>query len=174
MTFHNGTSVNRWFIRCTLCLTVASVETVPGKDWRCDICNGTIENMGRVEGDRLVRVEERCACDGRCTGARGPLCECSCGGVNHGTGRTVLVTIDMGGVPKVKMVDEGKAKAQVAEFVASRDAVRATLAVLRTRKAVGQFLRNDEFRRMLTIPAVLHKAAEARTHAGRMKVLAKA
>jgi len=163
--------VNRWFIRCTLCLTVASVETVPSADWRCDICDGTIENMGRVEGDRLVRVEERCACDGRCTGARGPLCECACGGVNHGTGRTVLVTIDMGGVPKVKFVDEGKARATAKEYMDTRDAVRAALAVLRTRKAAGNYLAEQDFRRMVSIPATLHKAAEARTHAGRMKTL---
>lgn len=30
------------------------------------------------------RVVESVACDARCTGARGPKCDCSCGGANHG------------------------------------------------------------------------------------------
>jgi len=166
-------TVNRWFIRCTRCLTVAAIETQPNvRDWRCNICEGTIENMGRVEGDRLVKYEERCACDGRCTGARGPVCECHCGGVNHGTGRTVIVKIDVGGVPRVQFVDEGKALKVAAEYVATMDAVRGSLAVLRTRKAMGAYLADGDFRRMLQIPAVLQKASEARTHASRMKVLA--
>lgn len=165
-------TVNRWFIRCTRCLTVASVETAPNvNDWRCDICDGTIENMGRVEGDRLVKFEERCACDGRCTGARGPVCECSCGGKNHGTGRTVIVKIDVGGVPRVKFVDEGKAKAQAAEFVHAMNCARAELSTLRTKKAMGMYLDEKAFRNMLAIPGVLRKATEARTHAGRMKTL---
>lgn len=57
--------------------------------------------MGRVEKKRLVNAAMRCPCDGRCTGATGPNCECSCGGVNHGTGRLIAVEIDAGGVPRL-------------------------------------------------------------------------
>jgi hypothetical protein len=30
-------------------------------------------------------------CDGKCTGATGPNCDCICGGENHGTGRVVPI-----------------------------------------------------------------------------------
>lgn len=35
------------------------------------------------------RKVETVPCDARCTGARGPNCECSCGGANHGHGNAV-------------------------------------------------------------------------------------
>jgi hypothetical protein len=30
------------------------------------------------------KIKASVKCDGRCTGATGPDCECSCGGANHG------------------------------------------------------------------------------------------
>jgi hypothetical protein len=36
-----------------------------------------------------VRVVEGMLCSGKCTGATGPVCSCSCGGRNHG-GRNVF------------------------------------------------------------------------------------
>jgi hypothetical protein len=35
---------------------------------------------------RVIGTVSAKACDARCTNARGPLCECSCGGENHGAG----------------------------------------------------------------------------------------
>lgn len=32
----------------------------------------------------VAGVKNETPCDGRCTGARGHVCECSCGGANHG------------------------------------------------------------------------------------------
>lgn len=32
------------------------------------------------------RMVEEKVCDGRCMGATGPSCDCSCGGMNHGAG----------------------------------------------------------------------------------------
>jgi hypothetical protein len=55
--------------------------------------------MGRVRPDNTyVRVEERCACDHRCTNATGPNCDFQCGGVNHGTHRIVQVVVESGKV----------------------------------------------------------------------------
>jgi hypothetical protein len=54
--------------------------------------------MGRVEGARLTRMESRTPCDGRCIGAVGPSCDCSCGGENHGMTRLVDVAVDAGSV----------------------------------------------------------------------------
>ena len=56
--------------------------------------------MGEVKGPRLTQPEDRCPCDRRCTNATGPNCECSCGGVNHGSGRLVSVDVDCGPVPQ--------------------------------------------------------------------------
>ena len=36
----------------------------------------------------IGKVNSRRACDGRCTGATGPRCECACGGENHGNAWT--------------------------------------------------------------------------------------
>ncbi len=48
----------------------------------------------------IARLEHRCACDARCTGATGPNCECSCGGKNHGTGRVVEIAVPVARVPQ--------------------------------------------------------------------------
>ncbi len=52
-------------------------------------------------GARLYENVQRCPCDERCTHARRPVCECSCGGANHGSGCLVEVAIDCGPVPAV-------------------------------------------------------------------------
>ena len=45
----------------------------------CPDC-GASTLLEPVEGKHRADVP----CDARCTGARGPRCECSCGGANHG------------------------------------------------------------------------------------------
>ena len=74
-----------------------AVVAIDGRRQRIQCaCGGEMEHMGRVEGDRLTKTEYRCPCDGRCTGALGPNCDCQCGGANHGSGRVVEVQIDAG------------------------------------------------------------------------------
>jgi hypothetical protein len=58
--------------------------------------------MGVVAGDKYTKTENRAPCDGRCTHAVGPHCDCGCGGVNHGTGRLVATVVAEG---KVKVVN---------------------------------------------------------------------
>lgn len=82
--------LNRHYYRCLECLDVFAVEHHHYSDLHC-ACGGRCEYMGRVQQDVLVRVEERTACDDRCTHARGPNCDCKCGGRNHGTGKTVTI-----------------------------------------------------------------------------------
>jgi hypothetical protein len=36
-------------------------------------------------GQLKATMRPECPCDGRCTGARGHSCDCSCGGANHGS-----------------------------------------------------------------------------------------
>jgi hypothetical protein len=169
--------VDRWFIRCGECLTIASVEGKPAMEFTylvasCGICGSRrVENMGRVERDRLVHQFEQCACDARCTSARGPHCDCSCGGKNHGTGRTVVITVDAGAVPVVRFVDDVKARKQVEEFRAGIAAVLAVMDGYKARRDRGEFLPRPEFDRWRECGRVLVTARKARTHAARMKQL---
>lgn len=48
-------------------------------EWRCPKCEGS-----RVEGSQVRGQHSSHVCDARCMCATGPLCECSCGGKNHG------------------------------------------------------------------------------------------
>lgn len=51
--------------------------------------SGTTPGGVRMACERMVEMKKnpsRHACDGRCVHAKGFLCECSCGGRNHGAG----------------------------------------------------------------------------------------
>ena len=109
--------VNRFFYRCHSCCHVVAVdgelEMVTSANGarvaaaRC-ACDGKLELMGRVgRKPGLVLDSQRCACDARCTCATGPSCDCSCGGVNHGTGRVVPIEVDAGGVARLGVQDGG-------------------------------------------------------------------
>src|SRR5688572_14840449 len=110
--------VNRWFVRCRLCLSIAAIDAIslPKGEIQCSACTGPIEIMGRVKDTRLVMDAKVCACDGRCTHAKGPNCDCSCGGKNHGTGALVSITVDMGAVPRINIKPTEKALAVAKEF----------------------------------------------------------
>ncbi len=90
------------YYRCEECLT-----TFTSYD-KVDVCScdGPVESLGIVRKDMTVYEEkERCACDARCTNACGPLCNCVCGGVNHGTGKMITVIVEKGKA-KVKEVNQ--------------------------------------------------------------------
>lgn len=88
-----------YYHKCLDCLTPFS--SAEKKIDLCD-CDGPVILMGIVHGDKFIQHGNRPACDGRCTHAHGPSCDCACGGANHGTGRTVSVVVSEG---KVKVVD---------------------------------------------------------------------
>lgn len=56
--------------------------------------------MGKVSRNRLINYQFAPPCDGRCTNARGPNCDCQCGGKNHGNQRLVEAQSDAGAIPK--------------------------------------------------------------------------
>jgi hypothetical protein len=58
--------------------------TVYGGDIEMGICAGcgTMMEPGMLKG--YISADHKC--DARCMASRGPLCECSCGGANHGKG----------------------------------------------------------------------------------------
>lgn len=174
----------RHFWSCDDCLSVmatdgnANYSATDDKGYnvvtlRC-ACGGTVEYMGRVRRDSLIRTELQCACDGRCTGARGPNCDCQCGGANHGTGAVVEVVISTSGVPVVTPVDN-RAMARAAEYRAAVEAARARLEWayrLIERKRAGEWI-NEWSRYMDACDAIkaLGVARGYRTHARRIKAL---
>lgn len=91
-----------YYHKCLDCLTPFS--STERKIDECDCC-GPVILMGMVHGDKFIQQGNRPACDGRCTHAHGPSCDCACGGANHGTGRTVSVVVNEG---KVKVIDPDK------------------------------------------------------------------
>lgn len=173
--------MNRYYYRCTGCLeVVALTEKLPTENFatiaRCGTCAQRFEFMGRVERDRLVFDAVACKCDDRCTSARGPLCSCSCGGVNHGAGMAGYVdyTIDQGAVPTVQLPcakRAAKGLAQFQEYAALRDALRAELYALLDRRRAGEFLPRTAFDRMRLLQRINAATGKAKTHAGRMKNL---
>ena len=47
-------------------------------------CDGACICGGHVSGDEIKGVPTSHLCDARCISATGSICECSCGGKNHG------------------------------------------------------------------------------------------
>lgn len=97
-----------YYHKCNDCLTPFS-STERHVD-RCD-CDGIVTFMGEVKGDKYVQTGNRPACDGRCTHACGPSCDCACGGVNHGTGRIVQTIIKEGKVKAIGFSEEDMLRA---------------------------------------------------------------
>lgn len=164
--------IARWFIRCETCLAVSAVDEPPNtSEWQCGICGGRFESMGRVERDRLIHEHMAAICDDRCTSARGPICNCHCGGQHHGSNRVVRVVRDAGPIPTVTpSAGREQARINADEYRAHRAAALALLDPLRASKARG-YLPSAEYARMIALDRALRLAHTARTHTGRIKTL---
>lgn len=92
-----------FYHKCNDCLTAFS--STEKKIDLCD-CNGSVKLMGEVHGNKFIKTEDRPACDGRCTHACGPSCDCACGGANHGTGKVVQVVVAEGLTKAVGLTEE--------------------------------------------------------------------
>jgi hypothetical protein len=163
---------NRWFVRCRLCLSIAAIEgiSLPKGAMTCSACAGPIEIMGRVDGS-TSHLESRCKCDARCTNAKGPNCDCSCGGKNHGSG--MLVTIDLnllmhGQAAIVNINASEKALAAAKEFREALIPVNREIRLLYERG----FLPRPDFERRYYLERVRALARKAKTHKTRMSILA--
>lgn len=74
----------------------------PDQQWRGHKVLGFVRQPYKWELERRQRLVEEgqaAPCDGRCTNAVGPTCDCVCGGRNHGTKALVTVSFDRGPVP---------------------------------------------------------------------------
>ena len=170
----------RYYYRCHDCLSVCAteVDVMPygSEKVRCSACDGLLESLGQVQRDRLVHFETRSVCDCRCTSARGPKCDCQCGGENHGSGLTVTVTRDAGAVPSVDMLADDRtaqraAFARATEYRQALESVYNVLRPLREAKRRGEYLSDGDFRRMLSIEYVLRAAYKSRIHKSRIAKL---
>lgn len=175
--------VNRFCYKCSDCLAVFFVEPAEAVGFakatpavEC-ACGGLAELMGRVSRDntRILSEGYACACDGRCTGARGPLCDCHCGGVNHGTGAVVPVVTDVTRkVPKAL----NKANAEVAkEFHEAVAAAEARIeskfgADLLARFRRGEWIDGGTYWDIRKAFRLVREAREGKVHKNRMAKLA--
>jgi hypothetical protein len=97
-----------YYHKCNDCLTPFS--SIERHIDRCD-CDGVVTFMGEVKGDNYIQTGNKPACDGRCTHACGPNCDCACGGANHGTGRMVQTVIKEGKVRAIGFSEEDMLRA---------------------------------------------------------------
>lgn len=162
--------VDRWYVRCVHCLSVAAIEESPARNLKCSLCKGPIENMGRVHRDRLLEDRVESVCDARCTSARGPKCVCHCCTANHGSGRVVTVTRDIGEEPLVNMPTSEEAKEIAAEYIAAVSKVQARISEFASKRKTGIYNYQDNYQIYIGHRAV-SKAAKLRMHPARMKTL---
>jgi hypothetical protein len=175
--------INKFFYRCDDCLTVAvTIEKLPAvynergyaHYATCDACGGQCDYMGQVEGNHLVRTALECPCDGRCTGALGPSCDCSCGGENHGSGLLVEVVKD-GHLPRLMTSKDALVKALAFRALyAEVDAAWTARYGYLTNLKRQQYLDGSQYALYMNgahARKLIGKAKGMATHAGRNKRL---
>lgn len=169
----------RHFYRCLECLEVQAVDGPRLRAFvgypECD-CGGPLKWMGKVQGLSLVQAHLGCPCDGRCTGALGGNCDCSCGGVNHGTKRLVRIVTDIRPVPSIApRADLNERLARVAEFKAAKEAAQARIAAKFGERYQdyrdGRYITGDVYWQIRENLTALRKAAKLLTHKGRLTAL---
>ena len=113
------------YYRCNDCLcsmTVpAEVDTFTA---RC-ACGGVLTFMGQVVQDRITEERHRCKCDERCTNAAGPICNCHCGGENHGAGKAAEINYLVDKGPAILRPPDPRSPYRAAEYRELRDQVQA-------------------------------------------------
>lgn len=156
----------RYCYRCTNCLALfVSAEYISNcYVAECMVClNKGVERMGIIGPDQRRKTEKiQCKCDNRCVWAKGPLCDCVCGGANHQSGYAgyTQVVID-NGIPRLTCTDLDtclKHQAQATEYKELMDSVK-NLPLDNVPNA-GWYRRGT-----------LHKAWKSRLHKHRVKVL---
>lgn len=159
-----------FYHKCDDCLTpFASTER---KVDLCD-CNGSVTFMGQVQGNKYIKTEDRPPCDGRCTNACGPMCDCECGGANHGTGKLIQVVVAEGLVKATGLTEEDIERAQM--YRKFRDYAEnlfdqkfgQMIALSKT----GTRMNYDDYRAMRNARNKLDKATSLRVHTTRINAL---
>lgn len=207
--YHGGMSQIRYFFRCPDCLGVwaADVE-IPGcggSPWArsavereaiapylfspcpydCGAAVGSTEALGAVSvSGRLRRRDGGVApCDSSCVHARGPKCDCVCGGENHGGGAVVcLDRFSDHGTPEARFRSAPKSAAEARRRAEEWRALRRELEL--AAKALAQLRREawqqqvgryhvpdsiqERYRAIRTIDSGFFELDDMRTHPRRM------
>jgi len=166
--------LKRYFYRCRDCLTVVANESEhPVKPAACDACEGSIECLGRVvpSGKRAAKSTP---CDYRCTNARGPNCDCVCGGRNHGSWADVRFNSSTP-VPRL-MIPKSAAEHSIQFWARCRDVEREWKQVYGeiSDRMGARYLDADDYKRYVAGVKVWNRyqyTKKLRSHAGRMKRL---
>jgi len=148
-----------------------------GGKWVAKEKRSSVGYLGKVVGNMVLRIEDRCPCDSRCTHAVGYHCDCVCGGANHGTHAVVKTIVNAQGIPKL---ENGKGLAErMAAVTAYRAACVEAQAVIDADPGV-QMLRKRvwikdraEWERAYKLMTAIDGTLKLKTMAGRMKALAK-
>jgi len=172
----------RYYYRCRECLSVSSVDGQELAGAICGACGGRLESMGRVSGytpNSLVKDRQQCVCDGRCTCADGPLCDCHCGGKNHGLRRRggidwIWVEAKQCKVPRVTPRRPDLARMMAEEY---RQAVRAAEARLEALAGYADLRRGErvpygQFMAIRAAQEAMDHAAGLKNHRRRIAALA--
>lgn len=86
--FSGSVLVNHAYVEKSAWLKSAGAARAYGSYYWVGVVNGV-----HVPVDRVInykRAPSLHVCDARCQNARGHICECSCGGLNHGRGSAVV------------------------------------------------------------------------------------
>lgn len=164
-----------WYLRCRGCLSVMAIQADrPAAAMRCAACEGSIEVMGQVRQKRIIKLEERCLCDQRCTMAAGPECNCQCAGANHGSGVLVTVAVDVGGIPRITPPDPAKARRVHSEWLGAMRKVKERIVkhFPQAQNPTSHFEANQAVRCGRYMDEVA-RAATMKTHHGRIQALKK-
>ncbi len=183
--------MSRHYYRCNTCLSVVVVEEDdrggnPNRYPKASIhefrrlciCGGKYDWMGLVSKDPryVIRTDERCPCDDRCTNARGPSCDCRCGGENHGSQRLVTVITGIDKVPTIAPPDHA-ALVRAEDF---RSAIKAAQSRVEARwghagdlRARGIRVSWEDWQGFEWDQVLIQKACRLKTQRGRLEALAR-
>ena len=182
-----GTGMDgRYYYRCRDCLPIAVTDShIPptydklGRPHYaiCAACEGEVMYLGRVENTSLLlREEHRSPCDGRCTSAKGPQCDCICGGKNHGTHLLVKVVVREDALPllAVPAVTRGAAEEYRQHYKEAKEAWTKRYQTVFARRKAGEFLSAQDYQIYMEgqrYAATLSKARKMGNHKARMAAL---
>ena len=152
--------MERHYYRCDSCLGIWAINGDRLHEIICD-CNGQWQYAGKVHEERLMQDAIRPACDGRCTNASGPNCNCYCRSSNHGSRRVVTVLVDAGGIPRAQQLGENE---ELRQIIAEQ--WRKTLEI-----ALKMFNLTKDYRQKNLINDAIRKARKLKTHDKRMTLL---
>jgi hypothetical protein len=129
--------------------------------------------MGEVQGDKYVKTENRPPCDGRCTHASGPHCDCACHGANHGSGKLVSVVIKEGKVCATNLSEEDVERAHVYRKMkaAAEETFNKKYTTTLANIAQNIWVDRAEYMACVRAQAQLEKICSMRVHNNRITAL---